>query len=149
MFKEFRDFILKGNMLDMAVGIIIGAAFTTVVNSMVANIILPPIGALTGGVDFSELSAKLPGKTPKLDDTGKPILSEDGKAQMVPVEIKYGKFINDIITLLIIGFCVFLLVKAYNTAKEKFDKDSAEHPDEPSDEIKLLTEIRDALKTRS
>ena len=134
MLKEFRDFILKGNMLDMAVGIIIGAAFGTVVKSLVSNVIMPPIGKVLGGLDFSALYIGL----------GE---GADGE----PVKILYGQFINDVISLVIVGFCVFLLVKAYNQAKAQFEKEEEEkeaEPEkepEPSAEEKLLTEIRDLL----
>ena len=133
MLEEFKKFILKGNVIDMAVGIVIGAAFSTVVKSFVENVMMPPIGKVMGGVDFSKLKIEL----------GK---SADGKED---VTINYGMFINDVISLLIVGFCVFLMVKAYNTAREKFEKkEEAEEDTSPklSKEEELLTEIRDLLK---
>lgn len=138
MLKEFRDFILKGNMLDMAVGIIIGAAFGTVVKSLVNNVIMPPIGQLLNGVDFSQLKLVIGTK------------EVEGATQ--EVAISYGAFINDLITLVIVGFCVFLLVKAYNQARKRFEKKQDETPTPPpapSGEERLLTEIRDLLKQRS
>lgn len=135
--KEFKDFILKGNVIDMAVGIIIGAAFGTVVKSLVANIIMPPIGLLLGGIDFSKLKIVL-----------KDEVKEGADVVTEAVSINYGTAFNDIITLVIVGFCVFVLVKAYNTAKAKMAKEEApkeEAPAGPSDEVKLLTEIRDVL----
>ena len=130
MLKEFRDFILKGNMLDMAVGIVIGAAFGTVVKSLVNNILMPPIGLVLNNVDFSKLKWTI------------------GEGKEEPVTINYGLFINDTISLIIIGFCIFLVVKAYNNAKTKFEKKKEEEPKsdpEPSNEEKLLIEIRDLL----
>ncbi|MEM1294188.1 MAG: large-conductance mechanosensitive channel protein MscL [Verrucomicrobiota bacterium] len=143
MLKEFRDFILKGNMLDMAVGIIIGAAFGTVIKSLVSNVIMPPIGLILGGIDFSELSIKLQDAKPA---------GEDGTAAVEAVAINYGTFINDVISLVIIGFCIFMMVKFYNEAKSKFEKKEEPEPEkdpEPSKEEVLLTEIRDLLAKKS
>ncbi|MFT5465385.1 MAG: large conductance mechanosensitive channel [Verrucomicrobiales bacterium] len=136
LIKEFREFILKGNVIDMAIGIIIGAAFSTVVKSFVNNVIMPPIGYLLGGIDFSQ--KKLVMKSEKTVDG---VLEPE-------VAIRYGTFINDTISLLIVGFCVFLLVRSYNRAKAKFEEPETpkeEAAPEPSDEVKLLTEIRDVL----
>tara|TARA_R110002096_G_scaffold215310_12_gene403160 strand:- start:12535 stop:12963 length:429 start_codon:yes stop_codon:yes gene_type:complete len=138
MLKEFRDFILKGNMLDMAVGIIIGAAFGTVIKSLVNNVIMPPIGLVLGGIDFSNLKITLQDAKP----------AEGDAAAVEAVAINYGTFINDIISLVIIGFCIFLMVKFYNEAKAKFEKKKEEEPEkapEPGREEVLLTEIRDLL----
>jgi len=139
LLTEFRDFILKGNMLDMAVGIVIGAAFTTLVKSLVDNIIMPPIGMAMGGVDFAD--KKIPLKEAETNEAGE-VVSE-------AVFLNYGQFINDMIALVIVGFCIFLLVKTYNNSKKKFEKKQEEAP-EPADppisnEEKLLTEIRDLL----
>ena len=139
LLKEFQNFILKGNMLDMAVGIIIGAAFGTVVKSLVNNVIMPPIGLLLGGMDFSELALTIGQKE-----------LEDGA--MEKVTLNYGVFINDIISLLIVGFCVFMLVRFYNQAKRAFEKRKEQEPEkepEPSAEAKLLAEIRDLLAGKS
>ncbi|MEM0896865.1 MAG: large-conductance mechanosensitive channel protein MscL [Verrucomicrobiota bacterium] len=144
MLNEFKKFILKGNMMDMAVGIIIGGAFTVVVNSLVSDVMMPPIGKAMGGVDLADLKINLGGTAPKLDNAGQPILV-DGKEVMVPVEIRYGKFLNTIVTLLIVGFCVFLMVRGFNKAKEALEGEEEEKPKEPSAEEKLLTEIRDLL----
>ena len=141
MLKEFRDFILKGNMLDMAVGIIIGAAFGTVIKSLVDNVIMPPIGQLLGNVDFSALKVTLQEGVPEVKD-------EAGEVTTPAVEevaINYGQFINDTISLIIVGFCVFMMVKAYNKAKANFEEKKEEEPAEPPAEEKLLTEIRDLL----
>jgi large conductance mechanosensitive channel len=101
MLKEFKEFAVKGNVVDLAVGIIIGGAFGTIVTSLVNDVIMPPIGAVTGNVDFSAMTYTLSPEGP------------DGK----PVEIRYGKFINSIITFLIVAFAVFLLVKQINRLK--------------------------------
>ncbi len=110
MLEEFKKFLIKGNMVDMAVGFIFGGAFATVVKSLVANVIMPPIGLLMGGVDFSQLFVALDGKEyasmEALDKAGAPA-------------IKYGLFINDTISFLILGFVMFLGVKAYNKMKEE------------------------------
>ena len=110
MLEEFKKFLVKGNMVDMAVGFIFGGAFATVIKSLVANVIMPPVGLLLGGVDFSQLFATLDGKEyatmEALDKAGAPA-------------IKYGQFINDTISFLILGFVMFLMVRAYNRLKEK------------------------------
>ena len=109
MFKEFKKFLISGNMVDMAVGFIFGGAFATVVKSMVANVIMPPVGLLMGKVDFSQLFIALDGKEyasmAALDKAGAPA-------------IKYGIFINDIISFVILGFVVFMFIKGYNKLKE-------------------------------
>ena len=125
MIQEFKDFAIKGNMIDMAVGFIMGGAFGTVVSSLVKDVIMPPIGMLMGGVDFSDLGYGL--------GTG-----PDGKE----VLIKYGAFINSIISFLILAFCIFMLVKVVNALKKKAE----EEPSAPPKQEVLLEEIRDALK---
>ncbi len=110
MFKEFKEFLIKGNMVDMAVGFIFGAAFATVVKSLVTNVIMPPIGKLLGNVDFSQLYIALDGKEyaslKALEKAGAPA-------------IKYGQFINDLISFIILGFVVFMFIKAYNKMKKE------------------------------
>lgn len=134
IFSEFKDFALKGNMVDMAVGIIIGGATATVVKSLVADVIMPPVGMALGKVDFSKLAVTLQEKT----------------ADAEPVMIKYGSFINNIITFLIIAFCVFLIVKAVNSAKAAMEEEKeAEAPAEPPRQEVLLEEIRDALTKKA
>jgi len=109
MLEEFKKFLIKGNMVDMAVGFIFGGAFATVVKSMVANVVMPPVGMLMGQVDFSQLFIALDGKSYEsmaaLDKAGAPA-------------IKYGMFINDVISFVILGFVVFMFIKAYNKLKE-------------------------------
>ena len=125
MMKEFKEFISRGNVMDMAVGIIIGGAFTAIVSSLVADIITPIIGMLLGGVNFSELMITV------------------GSAQLT-----YGNFIQAIINFLIIAWVVFMMVKAMNKMKKKEEEKPAEPeaPAEPPEDIVLLREIRDSLK---
>lgn len=128
MIKEFKEFAVKGNVVDMAVGIIIGAAFGKIVSSFVGDVIMPPIGMLLGGVDFSNLAITL-----------KEAVGEDPA-----VVIGYGKFIQTIIDFLIISFSIFMAVKAMNTLKRK--EEAPQAPPEPPAQEVLLTEIRDLLK---
>lgn len=133
---EFRDFAMRGNVVDMAVGIIIGGAFGTIVKSMVDDVIMPPIGMAMGKVDFSQLKMVLQ----KADATATPAVAE--------VAIFYGKFINSVISFLIVAFCLFLIIKAMNTAKKRFEKQQAAAPAAPPADVVLLGEIRDLLKGR-
>ena len=138
IFKEFREFALKGNVIDMAVGIIIGAAFTKIVSSMVNDVLMPPLGVLIGGVDFSDKLIVLRDAIPE---------SEGVKA--VPASVlKYGVFINEVITFLIVAVAVFILVKAINTARKRFEKQQEAVPPGPTVDQKLLMEIRDAIKAK-
>lgn len=138
MLQEFKKFALRGNVIDMAVGIIIGAAFGTVVKSLVDDIIMPPIGYVTTDVDFRNLSFEL-----------KPaVKNADGTINKPAVTLNYGAFINNVITFLIVAWAVFLLVKAMNVAETRLrlgEQPPAEAPPPPED-ILLLREIRDALK---
>lgn len=126
--KEFREFAMRGNVVDMAVGIIIGGAFGKIVSSLVNDIIMPPIGFLLGGVDFTELKAGM---------------NVNGTEEAVT--INYGTFVQTTIDFLIIAFAIFLMIKAINSMKKKEEAAPAAPP-EPSAEEKLLTEIRDLLK---
>ena len=137
--KEFQDFAVKGNVVDMAVGIIIGGAFGTIVKSLVSDIIMPPVGLLMGGVDFSDLFFNL--------GEGTYSSLEAAQEAGAPV-IAYGNFINNVISFLIVAWAVFMLVKAMNTLKKKEEEAPAEPPAPPKSEV-LLEEIRDALKARS
>jgi len=138
MFKEFKEFAMRGNVVDMAVGIIIGAAFGTIVKSLVGDVIMPPIGLLLGNVDFSNLKVVLKAA------------SMNGDTVVPEVAISYGLFINTVITFLIVALAIFLVVKGYNKMKEKMEKKEKEveaaAPPAPSKEEVLLTEIRDLLK---
>lgn len=136
MLKEFKTFLIKGNMIDMAVGIIIGAAFGTVVKSLVTDVIMPPIGYMMGGVDFTDLYYNLG------EGTFESLAA--AKAAGAPT-INYGVFFNNCISLLIVGFAVFMLIKSVQKMKKKAEEAPAA-PAKPSAEVELLTEIRDALK---
>jgi len=136
MFKEFRDFAVRGNVIDMAVGIIIGAAFGTIVKSLVSDVIMPPIGLLLGNVDFTDLFITLSGQS-------QPTLEAAKKAGAVT--LNYGAFINTVISFVIVAFCVFLLVKQMNRLKKKEE----EKPATPPKQEVLLEEIRDLLKSQS
>ena len=140
MLKEFKDFIAKGNVMDMAVGIIIGAAFTAIVGSLVADLINPIIGLFMGGVDFTNMYGVLSGDVP--EGASLEAARESGAAVFA-----YGSFIMAVINFLIIAWVVFMLVKAVNRAKEAAEKEEEvveEAPAGPT-ELDLLTEIRDAL----
>ena len=132
MLKAFKEFAFKGNMLDMAVGIVIGAAFGTVVKSLVDNVIMPPLGKVTAGIDFSSIVIPLGGET------------EDGE----PVVIGIGQFINDAISFLIVTFVLFLVIKKFLAAFEREKDEEPEKEPEPSNEEVLLGEIRDLLKAK-
>jgi len=136
--QEFKQFAIKGNAIDLAIGIILGVAFGSVVNSLVNDVIMPPIGLLLGKVDFSSMFLDLSGK-------GYPTLAA-AKAAGAPV-IAFGAFINTIITFLIVAFVVFLMVKQINKMKRK-EEAKPTMPPSPTKEEQLLTEIRDILKKR-
>lgn len=131
MLKEFKEFAIKGNMVDMAVGIIIGGAFGKIVSSLVGDVIMPPLGLLIGGVNFANLKLTI----------GSPIEGKD------PVTLNYGNFIQTAVDFLIVAFAVFLLVKGINSMKRKEVAAPAAPPAPTKSEV-LLTEIRDALKAR-
>ena len=135
--NEFKAFAVKGNAVDMAVGVIIGGAFGKIVSSIVDDIIMPPIGWLIGGVNFSDLKVTLPA-------------IDAGIEKLAPATINYGSFLQTLLDFLIIAFCVFLLVKGINKlSKKKEEKPAAPAPaPEPSAEEKLLTEIRDLMKSK-
>ena len=126
--KEFKEFAMKGNVMDMAVGVIIGGAFGKIVSSLVDDVLMPAIGMLTGNVDFTKLTAKI--------GTG-----EDAAV------LKYGVFIQNVIDFLIIALCIFLMIKLMNKIMRKKEEEPAPEP-EPSNEEKLLGEIRDLLKDK-
>jgi large conductance mechanosensitive channel len=144
--KEFKEFAVKGNVLDMAVGIIIGAAFGTIVRSLVDDVIMPPIGLLLGGVDFTDLFITLSGGT-----VPGPYATLAAAQEAGAVTINYGVFINGLISFLIVAFAVFMVVRSFNRLKRKEEAtiETPPAPPEPSAEEKLLTEIRDLLKARA
>lgn len=143
MLKEFKEFAIKGNMLDMAVGIIIGAAFGTVVKSLVADVIMPPIGLLLGGVDFTNLFVTVsPG------DVAGPYATLAAAQEAGAVTINYGVFANEIVSFLIVAFAVFMLVRSFNKLKRQ-EEEAPKAPPAPSAQEVLLGEIRDLLKTQA
>ncbi len=133
MFKEFKEFAMRGSVVDLAIGVIIGAAFGKIVTSLVNDVIMPPIGMLVDGVDFSSLSIVLKPET--VTQTGDIVAS---------VTLNYGSFINTIISFIIVAIAVFALVKAMNSLQKKEEK-KIEKKKSPT-EVELLTEIRDSLK---
>lgn len=142
---EFKQFAVKGNAIDMAVGVIIGGAFGKIVTSIVNDIIMPPIGWLIGGVDFKDLKVVLKDAVPEqLDEAGNVV-----QKAVAEVTLNYGAFIQNVIDFIIIAFCVFMLVKFItNLNKKKEEPAAPPAPPAPSAEEKLLTEIRDLLKER-
>ena len=143
--KEFKDFAMKGNVMDMAIGVIIGGAFGKIVTSLVGDIIMPVISLATGGVDFRNLYVTL-GTVPEGVADNYAALKEAGVAVFA-----YGAFIQNVIDFLIIALCIFLMVKGINKATSMIKKEEEAAPapaPEPSNEEKLLTEIRDLLKNK-
>ena len=145
LIAEFKTFIVKGNAIDLAVGIIIGAAFGALVKSLVDDVMMPPIGYLVGGVDFADKNFQIAPAVAK--GATHPIFQTVASKDIAAVVISYGKFVNSLIQLLIQGFCVFLLVKAINKLKRK-EAVAPSTPPAPSTEEVLLTEIRDLLAGR-
>ena len=137
MLQEFKDFAMKGNVVDLAIGVIIGGAFGKIVESMVADIIMPILGAITGGIDFSNLYLSLGAKVAA--GTGY------ADAKKAGAMLGYGTFLTFVVNFLIIAWVLFLVVKAMNKMK-KGEAAAPAAPAEPSDEVKLLTQIRDSLK---
>jgi large conductance mechanosensitive channel len=131
MIKEFKAFAMRGNVLDLAIGIIIGAAFGKIVSSLVNDVLMPPIGMILGGVDFSTFSLVL----------------KHAEGTAAAVTINYGIFINTVIDFLIVAFAIFMVIKSINSMKKKEEAKPAAPP-APSKEEVLLTEIRDLLKAR-
>ena len=129
MMSEFKDFAMRGNVVDMAVGIVIGGAFGKIVSSFVSDVLMPPIGMLMGGVDFSDLSVVL----------------QEAVGEAAAVTLNYGSFIQTVVDFVIIAFAIFMVIKAMNNMKKKEEVAPAEPP-KPSAEVELLTEIRDSLK---
>ena len=138
MVKEFKEFAMRGNVIDMAVGIIIGVSFGKIVTSAVQDVIMPPIGLLTGGVDFSQLYINLSGTAyetlAKATEAGAPV-------------IKYGAFLQTVIDFIIIAFAIFMMIRALNSMKKK-EAEAPAPPPPPSNEAVLLKEIRDLLKQK-
>ena len=135
MLKEFKDFINKGNVLDLAVGLIMATYFGAIIKSLVNDIIMPPVGKMLGGVDFNELKYVI----------SEAVMNAEGEVETAEVTINYGAFINTVITFILVAFCVFMVVKAYNNMKKK-EEEAPAAPPAPSNQEVLLGEIRDLLK---
>ena len=129
MMSEFKSFAMRGNVIDMAVGIVIGGAFGKIVSSFVSDVLMPPIGLMMGGVDFGDLAVTL----------------QEASGDVAAVTLNYGSFIQTVVDFLIIAFAIFMVVKAMNNLKKK-EEEAPAAPPKPSAEEVLLTEIRDALK---
>lgn len=136
--QEFKEFALRGNVVDMAVGIVIGAAFSTIVRSLVDDIVMPPLGVITGGVDFSNMFISLDGESyaslAQAKEAGAPT-------------INFGVFINNVISFAIVAFVLFMVIKAMNQLRRTQEEEPAKEPP-PSREVQLLQDIRDALVKR-
>ena len=146
MFQEFKQFVQRGNVVDLAVGVIIGGAFGKIVNSLVADVLMPPIGYVVGGIKFTELKLTLPPMTIKVPDAANPGGFVDKTLEAAT--INYGNFLQNSFDFLIIAFCVFMLIKALNSMQKKQEQAPAAPP-EPSPTEKLLAEIRDTLKAKA
>lgn len=135
LISEFKEFISRGSVVDLAVGVIVGGAFTSIVNSLVDDIVMPVIGIITGGIDFSSLKFTI-------------ALPEE-LVDVAPATINYGLFIQNVINFLLTALVIFFMVKAINSFRKKKEEEPAPEPDpEPSEEVKLLTEIRDSLQKK-
>lgn len=132
LISEFKTFAMRGNVVDLAVGVVIGAAFGKIVTALVNGLVMPPIGLLIGGVNFSDLAITL----------------KEGSEGVDPVLLQYGAFLQTVVDFAIIAFAIFMVIKVMNSLKKK-EEAAPEVPAEPSEEVKLLTEIRDALKARN
>lgn len=139
MFEEFKKFVMRGNVLDLAVGVIIGASFTGIVTSLVNDVIMPPIGLLLGGVDFSNFFVVLKGD-PNVDTLAAAKAAKD-------VTLNYGLFVNSVINFLIVAFVIFMMIRQINKLTAPAPAAEAAPPP-PSEEVLLLREIRDGLKAR-
>lgn len=139
MLEEFKKFAMRGNVIDLAVGIIIGAAFTSIVNSLVNDVLMPPLGLMIGGIDFSDFFITMKGQ-------GSYATLEQAKAAGA-VTLNYGLFFNSIIKFVIVAFAVFILVKQINRLQKKEEEKPAP-PAPPAQDVVLLTEIRDILRSR-
>ena len=143
MLKEFKDFAMKGNIIDLATAVIIGGAFGKIVSSFVKDVLMPPIGLMLGGVDFKDLKLVI-------QDAQAAVM--EGAAEITPaldaVTINYGNFVQNVVDFIIVAFCIFMVIKAYKSSQKKEEAAPAAPP-KPSKEETLLTEIRDLLKTKN
>jgi large conductance mechanosensitive channel len=131
MMSEFKEFAMRGNVVDMAVGIVIGGAFGKIVSSFVSDVLMPPLGLMMGGVDFTDLAVEL----------------KAASGDIPAVTLNYGSFIQTLVDFIIIAFAIFMVIKAMNRMKKK-EEAAPEEPKAPSEEVVLLTEIRDSLKNK-
>jgi len=150
LIKEFRDFAMKGNVIDLAVGVVIGAAFGKIVSSLVANIIMPPLNLLTAkyGVNFSDMAYKIKTEAPKLNADGTMVM-KDGKPDMLVQDypiLNYGPFIQSVVDFLLVAAAIFVVIKLINTAKARFESQEEEKAVVAPEDVLLLREIRDSLK---
>ena len=135
MMSEFKQFAMRGNVVDMAVGIVIGGAFGKIVSSFVGDVIMPLVGMLVGGVDFTNLAITLK----------QAVVAADGTETTPAVMLNYGSFIQTLFDFIITAFAIFMVIRAMNRLKKK-EEEAPAAPPEPSDEVKLLTEIRNSLR---
>lgn len=142
MIKEFKEFAIKGNVVDLAVAVIIGGAFGKVISSLVRDVLMPPIGKVMGGVSFGDLFINL-------DAAKGPFESLKAAQEAGAAVIAYGSFINTVVDFTIVAFCIFMVIKGMNSMKKKPAPAAPAAPPEPTKEEKLLTEIRDLLKARN
>ncbi len=150
LLKEFREFAMRGNVIDLAVGVVIGAAFGKIVSSLVANIIMPPLNLLTFkyGVKFNDLAYTIRTEAPKLGADGRPV-EVDGKEVIIEQDypiLNYGPFIQSVVDFILVAAAIFAVIKLINIAKSRFEKQSETAPAAPPEDVLLLREIRDALK---
>jgi large conductance mechanosensitive channel len=152
LLKDFRDFAMRGNVIDLAVGVVIGAAFGKIIGSLVSNIIMPPLNLLTArfGVNFTDLAWKVPLLAPKLNADGTMVM-EDNKPVMAlqnyPI-VNYGPFIQSVVDFLLVAAALFVVIKIINTAKAKFEEKKEEAAPVTPEDVVLLREIRDSLRSR-
>lgn len=144
MFKEFREFAMRGNVVDMAVGIILGGAFGIIAKTLVSDVLMPPIGLMLGGVDFSNLFTVLKDGA----ELASPYATLADAQAAGAVTMNWGVFLNTVINFLIVAFAVFMVVKALNAAKRKEETEEEAAPEAPPEDVVLLREIRDALQRR-
>jgi large conductance mechanosensitive channel len=137
MITEFKEFAMRGNVIDLAVGVVIGAAFGKIVSSLVDDVVMPVVGKAIGGINFADLAVVLTPAT----------IGPDGKELAAAVLLRYGAFVQSIVNFLLIAFAVFMAVKVINRMQRKRDLPAAE-PVPPPEDIRLLTEIRDSLRSR-
>lgn len=157
LIKEFKEFAMRGNVMDMAVGVIMGGAFGKIVSSLVNDVLMPPLGYAIGGLEFKQLKHTLPPMEAKMPNPMNPtefipVMVKDPDTgemvkKMLKVDIMYGSFVQSIVDFLIIAICIFLMIKAMNYVMKKKEEAPAAPP-EPAADVKLLTEIRDLLAKR-